>query len=261
MVKGESRRAAGRMPRAWEGLTLVVMLWVGATASVRTTSPGSAGSGAGQQVFYVAPTGSDAWSGRRLTPNAGKTDGPFATVARARDAVRQLKAAEGGLRQPVTVFIRGGTYFLHEPIIFTPEDSGTARCPVSYAAYHNEPVVISGGRRITGWKPVTAEGKRLWAAPIPEAREGQWFFRQLWVNGQRRFRARHPHKGYLRVASVPDAAPQTPWQNGQTSFEFHPGDLSARLAAGGAEVVVMNRWVESHLPITGVDKARHRVTC
>ena len=72
MVNGESRRAAGRIPRAWEGLTLVVMLWVGATASVRTTSPGSAGSGAGQQAFYVAPTGSDAWSGITANPALGR---------------------------------------------------------------------------------------------------------------------------------------------------------------------------------------------
>ena len=31
-------------------------------------------------VFYVAPNGNDAWSGKMAAPNADKTDGPFATV-------------------------------------------------------------------------------------------------------------------------------------------------------------------------------------
>src|SRR5712692_10534530 len=141
MASAERRRVRARITWDWEGLTLVMLLLVGATASVNPASSTGAGCESGQHAFYVAPNGDDAWSGRLLAPNTGKTDGPFATIARARDAVRQLKAAEGGLQQPVTVSIRGGTYFLREPIILTPEDSGTAGCPVTYAAYHKEPVV------------------------------------------------------------------------------------------------------------------------
>ena len=43
--------------------------------------------------FYVAPDGNDAWSGTLAAANADKTDGPFATLERARDAIRQRKAA------------------------------------------------------------------------------------------------------------------------------------------------------------------------
>ncbi|PIY45734.1 MAG: hypothetical protein COZ05_06275 [Armatimonadetes bacterium CG_4_10_14_3_um_filter_59_10] len=35
-------------------------------------------------VLYVAPVGSDAWSGRTPKANKQKTDGPFATLERAR---------------------------------------------------------------------------------------------------------------------------------------------------------------------------------
>ena len=43
-------------------------------------------------TLHVAPGGNDAWSGRLAEPNAGKTDGPLATLAGARDAVRKLKS-------------------------------------------------------------------------------------------------------------------------------------------------------------------------
>jgi len=38
--------------------------------------------------FYISPAGNDGWSGRLAEPNAARSDGPFATIARARDAVR-----------------------------------------------------------------------------------------------------------------------------------------------------------------------------
>lgn len=210
-------------------------------------------------TFYVAPNGNDEWSGKLDKPNDANTDGPFASLNRARDAIRKLKSQQGGaLQQPVTVYVRGGTYFLKETLIFTPEDSGTADCPVTFSAYQDEKPVISGGRRITGWKRATVDGKQLWTAEIGEAKDGRWFFRQVWVNNQRRFRTRHPQKGYLSVAGVPDATDK--WSEGQTRFQFKEGDLKAWGTAGDAEVVVMCRWVDSHLPVDSVDEGNRLVT-
>ena len=62
----------------------------------------------GRLVFYVSVSGNDAWSGRLSAPNAQKSDGPFATLERARDAVRAARIT--GLRAPATVFVRGGVY-------------------------------------------------------------------------------------------------------------------------------------------------------
>ena len=42
--------------------------------------------------FYVATNGNDNWSGTLAEPNISKTDGPFATLSRAQEAVRELKA-------------------------------------------------------------------------------------------------------------------------------------------------------------------------
>ena len=56
-----------------------------------------------------------------------RTDGPFLTPRRAQEAVRQSHA-KGELPSPVTVLVRG-VHRLREPLVFTPEDSGTEKCP------------------------------------------------------------------------------------------------------------------------------------
>jgi len=96
---------------------------------------------AGQKeiAFYVAPKGDDSWSGMLPAPNKAKTDGPFATLQRAVEAIRELKRQQGGkLKQPVTVYLRGGTYFLGQPIVLMPEDSGNPQAPITFRAYRNE---------------------------------------------------------------------------------------------------------------------------
>jgi hypothetical protein len=70
-------------------------------------------------VFYVATNGNDSWSGTLASP--GRGDGPFATIKRARDAIRRLGRPE----RPITVYLRGGVYSLSEPLVFAPQDSGT----------------------------------------------------------------------------------------------------------------------------------------
>ena len=43
------------------------------------------------QEWYVALEGKDSWSGRLSAPNSERTDGPFATLERARDALQVLR--------------------------------------------------------------------------------------------------------------------------------------------------------------------------
>ncbi|MBM4085531.1 MAG: hypothetical protein FJ272_12130, partial [Planctomycetes bacterium] len=131
-------------------------------------------------TLHVAPDGKDAWSGRLERPNAAKTDGPLASLKGARDAVRRLKA-QGPLTQPVRVMVAGRNYALAEPLVFTPEDSGTEQAPVSYEAAPGAKPVFSGGRSITGFKR-GADG--VWTAHVPEVAAGRWYFEQLFVNGR-----------------------------------------------------------------------------
>jgi hypothetical protein len=69
------------------------------------------------------------------------------------------------------VVLRGGTYRLRAPMVFTPDDSGTREGPITYEAYPGESPVISGAVPITGWRQ-TREG--LWTVEIPEVKRGAW---------------------------------------------------------------------------------------
>ena len=71
--------------------------------------------------------------------------------------------------------------------------------PVIYAAYPGERPVFSGGRAIGGWRRGEDD---LWTAEVPEAKSGRGYFRQLFVKGQRRERARWPREKWLTVAGA-----------------------------------------------------------
>jgi len=194
-------------------------------------------------IFYVATNGNDAWTGR--SPNAARNDGPFLTVARALQAVRQTRQNPGSSDRSAKIILRQGIYFLREPLALAPEDSN-----LEISTYRQEKPTLSGGRPISGWKQQISGGKTIWVAELPEARDGHWVFRELWVNGRPAIRARHPNQGYLAIGALPDKAPE--WTQGQSRFAFREGDLKAWPTVTNAEVVAMSRWVESRLPVVNV---------
>jgi hypothetical protein len=145
-----------------------------------------------EMEFVVAPDGNDGWPGDRAKP--------FRTLARARDAIRELKRT-ARLTGAVTVWLRGGRYPLAEPLLFTPEDSA----PVTFAAWPGETPVIDGGEPLTGWQATTLNGKDAWVASVTG------HFRSLFVNGRRALRPRLPKQGlyWVEDASAASAAPRT----------------------------------------------------
>jgi len=211
-------------------------------------------------TLYVAADGRDTWSGKTARPAADGSDGPLASLAGARDRIRAIRKEAGDLKQPVTVSIGGGTYRLSEPFVLTPDDSGTAEFPVTYAAQPGETPVISGGRAVGGFKPVEVDGRRLWAADVPDVRDGKWYFSQLFVNGRRCPRSRLPKDGFYNFAELPDLKPDAPWNVGQKRAKFAPGHIRAWSNLGDVEVVVPHFWVDSRLPIASVDEAAQLVT-
>ena len=202
----------------------------------------------GESVFYLATNGNDQWSGRAAAANAAGSDGPLRSLPAARDAIRRARAV--GKLGPVALRVRGGTYFLDTPLVIEPADSGSATAPVVFEAYENEKPVISGGRVISGFR----RNGSLWEATIPEVKAGNWYFRQLFVNGQRRQRARSPNTGYYRIARLLPC-PRDARGNVVASdkFVFAAHDLKPWARLGDVNVVLMHSWETSIHPLKAVD--------
>jgi parallel beta-helix repeat protein len=144
--------------------------------------------------WHVSPSGNDAWSGSLAEPNAGRTDGPVATLERARDAIRERRKA--GLAEPVTVFIHAGNYSLAKTFTLAKEDSGTAEAPVVWRAYGDDKPVLVGGAVITGWQSVTDDprtGGKLLKADLATQGLDKATFSQLIFAGRRQHLARWPN--------------------------------------------------------------------
>ncbi|HEY1376358.1 MAG TPA: hypothetical protein VGF55_06165, partial [Gemmataceae bacterium] len=206
--------------------------------------------------FYVSPGGNDAWSGRRDRPDAARGDGPVATLGRAQQLVRRLRADEPHRQRPVVVAVRGGTYRLDQPIVFEPADSGTPAAPTLYQAYGDERPVLSGGVRITGWKVI--DGR--WQAVLDDVRNGKWSFAQLFVDDQRRPRPRLPKRGYYLIGKQ---VPPTPEAGGRGAnrFGYRGNQISADWAnLADVEVLAFHQWAASRMRIAKVDPADRVVT-
>ena len=123
--------------------------------------------------FWVSPQGDDG--------AAGTADAPFASLERARDAIRALPTARRN--GDVVVTIRGGTYRLKQPLVLDWRDSGLPERPVVYRAAPGERPVIVGSQPVQGWTRDPDRG--LYMATV-----GPVYSRQLYVDGNRAVRAR-----------------------------------------------------------------------
>jgi hypothetical protein len=208
---------------------------------VCAVSEGTAQNAKAQPNFFVAPNGSDT--------NPGTQKQPFATLEKARDAVRALKA-KATARGPIVVAVRGGIYYLKQPLVFTSEDSGTPESPIVYQAWGNEKPIISGGVPLTNWRVAG----NVWQAQLPDAVGGKWSFTRLYVGKQSRYRPRLPKQGYYFVRG--EMEPTAPNKDkGVDRFIFAPGDFKANWHnLGDVEMLGMQIWSMARLRVASVDE-------
>jgi len=137
--------------------------------------------------IYVSPSGNDKASGSK--------EYPVATLNGALQKMRDYRSAQKA-GSAAEIIIGNGSYFLTEPVVFRPEDSGTPEAPVVFKAEEGAKPVFYGGKKIGGFEKVS---EKLWRAKIPEVTEYGWNFEQLYVNGQRAVRAKSPNKGFYFI--------------------------------------------------------------
>ena len=133
------------------------------------------------EVFVSATDGNDNWSGRFPFPVHDRTDGPLATLGHAREVVQSVDKTSV---ERVTVFFRGGTYYVPATVTFTEADSGTASSEIIYQNFPGESPVFSGGVRVQNW---VNQGGNQWTTTLPASTQ---YFENLFYNGERRLRPR-----------------------------------------------------------------------
>ncbi|MHC4503627.1 MAG: right-handed parallel beta-helix repeat-containing protein [Planctomycetota bacterium] len=208
-------------------------------------------SAVGAREFHVATDGNDT--------NPGTRDLPFATLERARDAVREAKKTA---RASITVYLRGGTYRLKETVVFGLQDSAPDGHTITYRASPGEKPVLGSGVRIAGWRklrnapdelPGKARGK-VWVADVPK---GLGLFRTLYDGDERLPRASkgfsptdsaRKKKGYPVVNEDYDVL---------RKLEFPKGALRSWPNLSDVEVAIRphHAWVMNILTLESVDEA------
>ena len=134
------------------GLPLTSMIFNTAPAPVNLSVPEERTVVMKDGDYYVSTAGSDA--------NDGSFDRPFATIERARDEIRQLKASSGLPEGGVTVCVKGGEYRVGS-LVFDGRDSGAEGKPVTYRAYGDSKVTLNGGVSLdrADLRPVSGEAR------------------------------------------------------------------------------------------------------
>ena len=215
-----------------------------------------------EATFFVAPDGNDAWSGKLAAPNAERTDGPFATLEKARDALRAIDRK--GWTTPLLVLVRGGKYFLDDTLVMGPKDAGTAECPVIYTAYPGEKPIVSGGRKVTGWRPYK---DHIFVCDLPGSKGGKWKFRRLFADGQLQRRSRWPNfdpRHPLRDGWAKAEGPAAP--DSQQAFRYRPGTFPrhwAKPTEGEVNIFYGNFdcfWGNDIIPIKRIDETKRIIT-
>ncbi|VGO20656.1 right-handed parallel beta-helix repeat-containing protein [Pontiella sulfatireligans] len=197
------------------------------------------------RTLFVSPNGDD--------NNTGSKSEPLASLTGARNRIRTAKQS-GAWSESLTVQFADGVYEITEPVIFGPEDSGTAEAPVIYRAEHSGKAMISGGIHVAGWRE---KEPGVWAASMGNGRE----FYQLFINGERRQRARTPNRGYLK-----SFGPARPVANFgaldrkdlryNKEFRYRDGDFQNWPDLADALVVSYHSWLVSVHWIDRIDPSQ-----
>jgi hypothetical protein len=237
-------------------------------------------------TLHVATNGNDQWSGRIAEPKDG--DGPFLTLERARDAIRQLKKEKGLPAGGVTVEVHGGSYALQRPLELTAEDSGTENAPIVYQAKPKENVRISGGVEVTNFQPVTdpavlqrldesargkvfqADLKALGIKDLSEMKPGPSWAQsepglELFFQDTPMTLARWPNEGFVKIPKVagPTLVDCRGTKGCQEGMFLYEGDRPSRWV-GQPDVMLQGYWfwdwADQRLKVESIDVEKHMIS-
>ena len=236
-------------------------------------------------TFHVSPSGRDT--------GTGSAEQPFATIERARDAIRLLHAPSSAGRT-FAVIVHGGEYRVSETCVFDERDSGAEGAPIVYKAAAGEKPLFRGGVVLRQWRalqdPVpprnsspAAAQSHVWECELQAVgltnllplrlggfASGNGFkthpAHELFFNGRPMQLAHGPNEGFLRVkdVAVQDGTEGTMTRKGSKTGKFiYDGDRPARWTRE-PELLLYGYWfwdwADSYERVSSIDPDQHLVT-
>ncbi|MBD3322019.1 MAG: hypothetical protein GF350_13055, partial [Chitinivibrionales bacterium] len=189
-------------------------------------------------IYYVSPDGSDS--------NDGSEGNPFRTFHHARDALRGVSDGEKN------VIVKGGDYFLDEPISLDERDNGTA-----WRGADGEEAWIFGGKKVTGWE---AAGGNLYRTQLDLGADisldtAVW---SLSENGRHCRLAQHPNifEGTMHGVIIGTNADD---RNVMRPMTYDPDEVPSDWQDDYhmRSTVAANGWFSQTWPVDNVDFASH----
>lgn len=199
--------------------------------------------------IHLSPTGKDA--------NPGTPEQPVATLVRARDLARAARVQAPD--EPIQIILAGGEYHLTEPLVLTPEDSGTVKAPLIWRSAPGQRAMLRAAREITGWQP-WRDG--ILVADLRTQGLSGVRFHQLFRKGDGEFSTRLP------LARYPNVDPEQPLYGGflyvaetakqsRQELIYREGDLPLDQWPDRSQaelVTIYNRgWMFAITPIRDID--------
>lgn len=195
-------------------------------------------------VLYVSATlGNDRYyNGLSFSPdNFG--NGPFATLKKAFEAVRELRRT--GVARPLTIALMEDT-FLPAPIAVEREHYAVTL--TSFGVRRR----LIGGVAVTGWKRDVFQGVSCFSAVLPPKKDGtRWEFTDLFVNGKRADLTRYPKTGTLDALDTENNL--STYFDSSKWFVAKKEDLAGVEGLSDAIVNFYQYWVDAHTPIESYD--------
>jgi len=212
---------------------------------------------ASQADFHLSPDGNDSWTGKLREANSDQSDGPFATLEKARNAVRELKAKAP--KKDILVQIRGGEYQLKQTVVFGMEDSGNDST-ITYEAAPKETPIFHSDLSLTGWTklskplphlPKAAHGK-IWVTDVPKLKKTK----------PRRFYTLYDAEGLLPRARSKGFIPTKSKGSSKNKLSYPPGVMRSWPNIEDVEIVIRphHAWIVNILPLNSELRKRIKAT-
>lgn len=244
----------------------------------------------GKVVFQVSPTGDDT--------GPGSAQHPFATLTRARDALRSAREA-GPLTGGAEIILQSGHYLLNATLLFEAQDSGLTKAPVLIKNAEGAEVYVSGAQTIpvAAFHPIddpTVKARLTEAAQaqvlsvdlnaqgVSKIRQPPDNFRlpfavpELFFNGSRMTLARWPNQGWATIAKIVDQGSKK--NTGAVSDATDPNKERDKSNRGGVFVYEGDRparwhseeglwvhgfwcfdWYDDVIRVASIDPEKHEI--